>query len=132
MEMSFSELRTKEVVNTADGRNLGKVCDMVFCYPENKILGFVVPGQRSFASKRTDFFIELKNIVKIGDDVILVNVGFARSPQGSKGRNCSPCQSVGHYGGGTAENGYGGSGKPGFGDGTGTPFQNRRSYDEYE
>ena len=35
MEMSFSELRTKEVVNTADGRRLGKVCDLVFCYPEN-------------------------------------------------------------------------------------------------
>ena len=132
MEMSFSELRTKEVVNTADGRKLGKVCDIVFCYPENKILGFVVPGQRTFAAKRTDFFIELKNIVKIGDDVILVNVGFARSPQGGKGRNCSPCQSVGQCGGGMSDNGYGSSGRTAFGDGTGTPFQNRRSYDEYE
>ena len=33
MELSFSELRTKEVVNTNDGRRLGKVCDIVFCYP---------------------------------------------------------------------------------------------------
>ncbi len=131
MEMSFSELRTKEVVNTADGRKLGKVCDMVFCYPENKILGFVVPGQRSFASKRTDFFIELKNIVKIGDDVILVNVGFVRSPQG-KGRNCSSNQAVGRYENGAVDNGYVGVARTGFGDGTGTPFQNRRSYDEYE
>ena len=38
METSFSELRTKEVINTADGRRLGKVCDLVFCYPENRIL----------------------------------------------------------------------------------------------
>ena len=133
MEMSFSELRTKEVVNTVDGRKLGKVCDMVFCYPENKILGFVVPGQRSFASKKTDFFIELKNIVKIGDDVILVNVGFARPPQG-KGRGCQPCQpgqSNGNYGGG--DGGYVSSNnRTGYGDGMGTPFQNRRSYEEYE
>lgn len=78
MEMSFSELRAKEVVNTADGRKLGRVCDMVFCYPENKILGFVVPGNRGFGSKKTDFFIDLKNIVKIGSDVVLVNVGCPR------------------------------------------------------
>ena len=78
MEMSFSELRQKEVINTADGRKLGKICDMVFCYPENKILGFVVPGNRGFGSKRTDFFIDLKNIVKIGGDVVLVNVGCPR------------------------------------------------------
>ena len=30
MEMSFSDLRTKEVVNTADGKRLGKICDMAF------------------------------------------------------------------------------------------------------
>ena len=41
METSFSELRTKEVINTADGRRLGKVCDLVFCYPENRVLGIV-------------------------------------------------------------------------------------------
>ena len=76
MEMSFSELRAKEVINTADGRKLGKICDMVFCYPENRILGFVVPGSRAFGLKREEYFIDLKNIVKIGEDVILVNVGF--------------------------------------------------------
>ena len=85
MEMSFSELRAKEVVNTADGRKLGKICDMVFCYPENKILGFVVPGNRGFGSKKTDFFLDLKNIVKIGGDVVLVNVGCPRQ------NNARPC-----------------------------------------
>ena len=34
MELSFSELRTKEVVNTNDGRRLGKVCDIVSVIPK--------------------------------------------------------------------------------------------------
>ncbi len=118
MEMSFSELRTKEVINTADGRKLGKICDIVFCYPENKILGFVVPGARSFGMKKSDFFIDLKNIVKIGDDVILVNVGCARAPT-AKPRGNAPTPTPSPYGG------YGGA----SGEGN---FFNRRSYEDYE
>ena len=75
MELSYNDLRKKEVVNTVDGKKLGRVCDMVFCYPENRIFGFVVPGSRAFGLKREEYFIDLKNIVKIGEDVILVNVG---------------------------------------------------------
>ncbi|MBE7077652.1 MAG: YlmC/YmxH family sporulation protein [Clostridiales bacterium] len=77
MELSFSELRAKEVINTQDGRKLGKVCDIILCYPDNRWIGLVVPGGRGFGKKH-DLFIELKNIVKIGEDVILVNVGFPR------------------------------------------------------
>ena len=114
MEMSFSELRQKEVINTADGRKLGKICDMVFCYPENKILGFVVPGSRSFGSKKTDFFIDLKNIVEIGDDVVLVNGGLSRQC-GCKPRGKSQERSQNVYN-----------------ECAGTPFGDRRSYEEYE
>lgn len=105
MEMSFSELRAKEVINTADGRKLGKVCDMVFCYPENKILGFIVPGHRGFASKKTDFFIDLKNIVKIGSDVVLVNVGCPRPNGASRPQNAYQAERT---------------------------YAERRSYEEYE
>ena len=87
MELSFSELRAKEVVNTQDGRKLGKVCDIALCYPENRWLGIVVPSGRGFG-KKNDLFIELKNIVKIGEDVILVNVGLP------KGQNT--CRKCGH------------------------------------
>ena len=75
MELSFSDLRTKEVVNTQDGRKLGKVCDIVLCYPENRWLGIVAPGGRSFGFKRNSVFIDLKHIIKIGEDVVLVDVG---------------------------------------------------------
>lgn len=73
MELSFSELRVKEVVNTQDGKKLGRVCDLVFCYPENKVLGLVVPGGRAMF-KKEERFVPMKDIVRIGEDVILVNL----------------------------------------------------------
>ena len=76
MELTFSELRAKEVVNMQDGKKLGKACDVALCYPENKWIGIVVPGSRGWSSKKNDLFIDLKHIVKIGEDVILVNVGL--------------------------------------------------------
>ena len=86
MELSFSELRAKEVVNTQDGKRLGRVCDIVLCYPENRWIGLVVPSGRGFG-KKTEVFIELRNIVKIGEDVILVNIGIPRPPNGYKREN---------------------------------------------
>ena len=93
MELSFSELRAKEVVNTQDGRKLGRVCDVILCYPENRWVGLIVPSGRGFGKKQ-ELFLELKNIVKIGEDVILVNVGFPRKPscekRGGNGASCPP------------------------------------------
>ena len=102
MELSFSQLRAKEVVNTQDGRKLGKVCDVVLCYPENKWLGIVAPNGKPFGFKKNGLFIDLKQIVKIGDDVILVNVGEPK-PHGCKPNCCPP-----------------------------PPYDNRRSFEEYE
>ncbi len=89
MELSFSDLRTKEVVNTQDGRKLGKVCDVVLCYSENKWLGIVVPGGRGLVGKKNALFIDLKSIVKIGEDVVLVNVGLPCERKKGK-RACPP------------------------------------------
>ena len=77
MELTFSELRAKEVINTQDGKKLGKACDVSLCYPENKWLGIIVPGGRGWGGKKNNLFIDLRHIVKIGEDVILVNVGTA-------------------------------------------------------
>lgn len=106
MELSFSSLRTKEVVNTQDGRKLGKVCDIALCYPENRWLGIVVPGGKGWGRKKNELFIDLKQIVKIGEDVILVNIGLPRRQENGKhggiGRNtaCSPsnCMPTPHGG----------------------------------
>ncbi len=75
MELTFSKLRTKEVINTQDGRRLGRVCDIILCYPENRWIGIVAPdGKLGF--KKQGIVIGLNHIVKIGEDVILVNIGM--------------------------------------------------------
>ncbi len=75
MEISFRELKCKDVVNIVDGRNLGRANDIVFTYPHGCILGIAVPGKRGWnCFKRNDLFIPLKNIIKIGADVVLVDL----------------------------------------------------------
>lgn len=100
MELSFSELRAKEVVNTQDGKKLGKVCDVVLCYPENRWAGIVVPGGRGFAFKKNTVFIDLRCIVKIGEDVILVDVGLPRGQKGGKRGHGMPVSPPHQMGGG--------------------------------
>ena len=63
-QYTFAELAEKQVVNVADGRQLGHTCDMVFT-AYGRILGLVVPGKKS---------VPWNNIVKIGGDVILVEM----------------------------------------------------------
>lgn len=85
METSFLELKQKEVVNLCDGKRLGRVCDVVFTYPEGKVQGIVVPGGRGFRWGKADMFIDLKNIKKIGVDVVLVEIKSA--PKQEKKKN---------------------------------------------
>ncbi len=88
MELTFSELRAKDVVNTQDGKKLGKACDVALCYPENRWLGIVVPGGKGWGAKKNNLFIDIRHIVKIGEDVILVNVGMPCKNTGK--RPCPP------------------------------------------
>lgn len=99
MELSFSELRAKEVINMQDGRRLGKVCDIIFCYPDNRWIGIVVPNGRGFG-KKNDLYIDLRSIAKIGQDVILVNIGAHRNPADKRGFADSPPRGAGNMRGG--------------------------------
>ena len=80
-ECSFLELRCKEVVNVVDGKRLGHITDVVFDLQTAKITGLVVPGNKSFWNvfkSGTELFIPLSQIVKIGEDAVLVEL-FAGS-----------------------------------------------------
>ena len=76
MDITFCELREKEVVNLADGKRLGRVQDLVL-EPCGKVIGLVVPGEKKLIkalSRDESIFIAWKNIVILGDDVILIDL----------------------------------------------------------
>ncbi len=101
MECSYRELKTKCVINIVDGKNLGRVCDIVFTFPEGRVFGIVVPGSCGFhLFHRNDIFISLRNIVKIGADAILVDLkGMKPSgKQDKRSENCmEPRRDYGEY-----------------------------------
>ena len=78
------ELKQKQVVNVCDGKQLGRVSDVVFSFPEGKVQGIVVPGGKGFRWGKADLFIDLKNVTKIGVDTVLVEIKSAPSKQDKK------------------------------------------------
>lgn len=96
MEVNFSSLKQKDVINLHDGKNMGKVCDLSFTFPENNVQGFTVTGCRGFRFSKQEVFIPIKNVVKIGKDAVLVKVGGndgkhdSVPPPRPPGQDCPP------------------------------------------
>lgn len=75
--IKISDLRTREVVNVQDGRKLGVIKDLDLDVERGKINALVLPGPNRFINiftRREDIVVPWERIVKIGRDVILVEV----------------------------------------------------------
>ena len=73
--LTFTELRSKDIINSTDGKRLGRACDLVFDTVTGKIKGIISPyGKRSCFVKGQDIFIPFKCIQKFGEDIVLVDV----------------------------------------------------------
>lgn len=79
MELSYTELKCKDIVNTKNGAKMGKLVDIIFAANGSGVLGIVAPGQRKLFRPVEDIFIPWKNIEKIGADVILVDIDVCSS-----------------------------------------------------
>jgi len=122
MESTFGEIKQKDVINLINGAHLGRVCNITFSFPENKVIGFTVTGCRGFKFSKQEIFLPINCIVKIGQDAVLVKFGKEEEgppphklPKGCPPPNCCPpefppCPPQNNC-------------RPGGG---------RRSYDEYE
>ncbi len=77
MEVCFSDLKEKEIVNVFDGRKLGRIIDILFDASTGMVRGIVVPGDKKLFRKNEDIFVPLEKLKKIGDDVILVSLQVA-------------------------------------------------------
>lgn len=89
MEISFCQLKNKDVINVCDGKNYGSITDIIFDTCCGKILGLVVPCNRNFFQifkSSNDIFIPYNRICKIGKDIILVDIIMQN--------NCSTCNTI--------------------------------------
>ena len=74
-ELSFCELRRKDIVSISDGRKLGRIVDLVFSSSTGKVQGIVAPYGRKFLCFRSqEVYIPYCNIKTIGEDIILVDI----------------------------------------------------------
>jgi len=72
-----ADLKQKEVINVADGRRLGFVCDVEIDLESGRIDAIVLPGGgRLFGiiGRDSEFIIPWDRIKKIGEDIILVDM----------------------------------------------------------
>jgi YlmC/YmxH family sporulation protein len=73
--VKISDFQIKDVVNVADGKKLGSISDIDINLGTGKIDAIIVGGTGKvlgFFGKDEDIIIPWKNILKIGEDVILV------------------------------------------------------------
>ncbi len=75
-QITFSELKTREVINIADGARLGCVCDLELELPGGRVIGLIVPGESKWFGlvKGDGLMIPVHKIKKFGEDVILVEL----------------------------------------------------------
>lgn len=82
--MKASDLRKKEVINTVDGKSLGLIYDIEIDVEKGVIAAIIVPGGGrffSFFGRNEDLVITWEQVVKIGIDVILVEIKGFVDPQ---------------------------------------------------
>ena len=76
--MTFSELKQKDVINVTDGKKIGKPVDV--CFNEGACIeAIIVPDAFNFltclSKNKTGIEIPWDRVRRIGDDVILVDIG---------------------------------------------------------
>lgn len=74
--MNLSDLQTKEVIDIASGKRLGAIIDVIINSTgtiSKLVLEDKKVARRFFGSDKEEIYLNWKQIVKIGDDIILVD-----------------------------------------------------------
>ncbi|MBO7156287.1 MAG: YlmC/YmxH family sporulation protein [Clostridia bacterium] len=86
IDYTFCELREKQVVNIADGKQLGRIVDIAL-HCSGKVVGLISQGDKRFFKNfngNENVFIPWNKVIKIGDDVILVELNGVNSTELTK------------------------------------------------
>ena len=75
--MNLSDLQMKEIIDVSSGKRLGSIIDVIVD-SRGFITKMLLDNRRNkgklFSNNREDVYVEWKNIVKLGDDIILVDI----------------------------------------------------------
>lgn len=75
--LKASDLREKEIINVKDGTKLGLISDIEVDLEAGRVEAIVIPGPGKILGlfgRNEDYVIRWENIVRIGSDVILVEL----------------------------------------------------------
>lgn len=75
--VKISELRLRDVINIADGKRLGLIKDIDIDLDTGRIKAIILPGNSrpfSLFSRNDELIVSWEKIVRIGVDVILVDL----------------------------------------------------------
>ncbi len=82
--INLSEMKEKEVINIRNGERLVFIYDFEIDLENGKVVAALVPSYGkvlSIFSKARDLYIPWQNIYKIGQDIILVDMGTTETIQ---------------------------------------------------
>ena len=79
MVYTFKDLKKKDVVNVIDGKNLGKINDLIIDTKCGQILKIVVSGKKFGSLFCDNIEINFNKITKIGEDSILVKLCLGKN-----------------------------------------------------
>ena len=74
--MNLSDLQTKEVIDISTGKRIGTIIDVIINLNGNiskLILEDKKINRKLLSNTRDDIYLEWNKIIKIGDDIILVD-----------------------------------------------------------
>lgn len=85
--VKISELRLRDVINIADGKRLGTIKDIEIDVEAGKIKALVLPGTArflGFLTRSDEVIVPWEKIIRIGVDVILVELNSFGQPKRSE------------------------------------------------
>ncbi|HHW98371.1 MAG TPA: YlmC/YmxH family sporulation protein [Firmicutes bacterium] len=81
--LRVSDLRLREIVNVLDGRRLGLVQDLDIDLDAGRVRGLLAQGAPAkflgLLGREQDLYIAWEQIIRIGSDVILVELDLPRT-----------------------------------------------------
>jgi len=75
--MNLSDLQLKEIIDISTGKRLGTIVDVIVDnngFIDKIILDNKKGKSKIFSTNKEDIYIQWKNIIKLGDDIILVDI----------------------------------------------------------